>query len=82
MSQSPAGQGWRSVDADLRYAGRMIVVWAIVIILVLGGIVWYGAYRREQVRSAEEREDDELRSAEHGLHGSDQELPGRRPPDS
>jgi len=30
----------------------MIVVWAIVIILVLGAVVWYGAYRREQQRSA------------------------------
>ena len=58
----------------------MIVVWAILIILVLGGVVWYGAYRREQQRSAEERDDEALRSAQHGLHGADQELPGRTPP--
>jgi hypothetical protein len=60
----------------------MIVVWAILIILVLGGVVWYGAYRREQQRSAEERDDELVRSAEQGLHGADQELPGRTPPHS
>jgi hypothetical protein len=60
----------------------MIVVWAILIILVLGGIVWYGAYRREQQRTAEERDDEAVRSAQQGLHGSDQELPGRTPPHS
>lgn len=49
---------------------------------MLGGIVWYGAYRREQQRTAEERDDEAVRSAQHGLHGSDQELPGRTPPDS
>lgn len=58
----------------------MIVVWAILIILVLGGVVWYGAYRRDQQRSAEERDDEALWSAQHGLHGADQELPGRTPP--
>ena len=58
----------------------MIVVWAILIILVLGGVVWYGAYRREQQRSAEERDDETLWSAQHGRHGADQELPGRTPP--
>jgi len=36
----------------------VIVVWAIVIILVLGAVVWYGAYRREQQRTAEERDVD------------------------
>jgi len=57
----------------------MIVVFAVVVILIAGGLFWYSSYREDRKRSAQERTDNTVHAAEAGSTHRGDDYPAGAP---